>query len=234
METTNRKSTAFLSLAAATIIFTILPSMPFGYYVQWPFEMLTTYVHELGHGLGAIAMGGNFIELKLFVTGGGVAISSGVPDGVGRAVTAASGLLAPSIVGGLFILAGRSKLAASTILIGFSGLMLLSCALWIRSVFGLTLVGGLGLVFLIFGMRSSQGVHQFLIQFFAVHMLVDTLTGTMSYLFTESFERDGQLRHSDTANIAANLGGTYWAWGIVIALISISIFYFSFRRAYLK
>ena len=161
---TNRKSTAFFSLTAAAVIFTFLPSVPFGNYVQWPFEMLTTYVHELGHGLAAITMGGNFIELKLFVNGGGVATSSGVADGVGRAVTAAGGLLAPSIVGGLFILAGRSNLAASTILIGFSALMLLSCALWIRSPFGLALVGGLGLVFLIFGLRSSQGVHQFLIQ----------------------------------------------------------------------
>lgn len=226
---TNRAS-AFYSLVAAAIVFSVLPYVPFGSMVMRPFQLLTTYVHELGHGLAAIAQGGTFIKLEVFTNGGGVATTSGVSPGVGRAITAAGGLLAPSIAGGLFILSGRSRKSASVIFLGFTVLMLVSCVLWIRTPFAWALVGGLGLLFLYFGVKSGAGVHQFLIQFFAVHMFMDTLTGTMSYLFSATANKG----NSDTANIAENLGGTYWMWGLVIAAIALLIFYLSFRRAYLR
>ncbi len=228
------QSTAFYSLVGAALVFVVLPYLPFGYYVQWPFEMLTTYVHELGHGLAALVQGGNFIKLELFVAGGGVATTSGSYGGVGRAFVAAGGLLAPACVGSLFIFAGKSRKSASIIFNGFAVVMLISCVLWIRSVFALALVGGMGVLFLYFGLKANKGVHQFLVQFFAVHMLVKTMTHTMRYLFTDSFTRDGQLRHSDTTVIADNLGGPYWFWGAIIAAISILIFYWSFRRTYLR
>lgn len=224
------KASAFYSLVAAAIVFSILPNVPFGSLIMRPFELLTTYVHELGHGVAALVQGGTFIKLEIFMNGGGVATSRGVNEGWGRAFTAAGGLLAPPIAGGLFIVSGRSRKSASVILIGFALLMLVSCVLWIRSPFAWALVGGMGLLFLYFGMKSGAGVHQFLIQFFAVHMLMDTLTRTMSYLFTEN----ASMGDSDTAKIAHHLGGTYWMWGAVIAVIALLIFYLSFRRAYLR
>ncbi len=230
----NKKSNAFFSLVSAALVFAVLPYIPYGYYLNWPFQMLTTYVHELGHGLAALAQGGNFIRLEIFPSGGGVATTSGAHSGWGRALVAAGGLLAPAFAGALFILAGQSRRSASVIFNGFAILMLLSCAMWIRSAFALTLVGGLGILFLYFGLRAGKGVHQFLVQFFAVHMLVDTMTRTMRYLFTESFEREGQVRHSDTSVIADSLGGPYWLWGIIIALIAMLLFYWSFRRTYLR
>ncbi len=226
---TNR-SKAFLSLLGAAVVFVILPSLPFGHTIMWPFTMLTTFVHELGHGLAAIAMGGSIIKLELFSSGGGLAHYSGVAPGFGRAVVAASGLLAPPIAGALFIFSGRSRKSSSIILTGFAVLMLVSCALWVRTHYGLLLIGGLGLLFLFFAFRSKAGVHQFLIQFFAVHMLVDTLTRTMQYLFTHR----AVYGDSDTTQIASNLGGTFWMWGLLIAAIALLLFYLSFRRVYLK
>ena len=228
------RNKAFFSLIGAAIVFALLPSVPFGNTIQWPFLLLTTYVHELGHGLAALAQGGDFLKFELFRNGGGVATVRGVSAGWGQALVSAGGLLAPSIAGGLFILAGSSRKTASVILIGFSLLMLLSCGLWIRSVFSWWVVGGLGAIFLYFGIKTNANWHQFLIQFFAVHMLVDTLTRTLRYLFTNTVERDGLVRHSDTANIANALGGSYWMWGSLITLTSVLIFYFCFRVVYLK
>lgn len=228
------KSRAFFSLLFAAIVFAILPSVPFGNTIQWPFVMLTTYVHELGHGLAALAQGGRFLELQIYPNGGGLAQVSRLYPTWGIALVSAAGLLAPSFVGGLLILAGRSRQAASTILVGFALLMLLSCVLWVRTAFGLWLIGGLGCLFLFLGVKSGASLNRFLVQFFAVHMLMDTLTRTMRYLFTGAVDIGGQIRHSDTANIANSLGGAYWMWGAVIAVISLLVFYLSFRHAYLR
>ncbi len=228
------KSQAFFSLLIAAVVFSILPNVPYGNSIQWPFEMLTTYVHELGHGLAAIAQGGRFLELQMFQNGGGLASVSHLHPGWGIAFVSAVGLLSPSIVGGLFILGGRSRNVARLILVSFALLMLLSCLLWIRSTFGLVLIGGMGCLFLLLGMRTGGGLNQFLVHFFAVHMLMDTLTRTMRYLFTGQVDIGGQIRHSDTANIANSLGGSYWMWGSAIAFVALMIFYLSFRYAYLQ
>jgi len=228
------KNKAFFSLMAAAIVFMILPIVPFGNSIQRPFILLTTYVHEIGHGLAAWAQGANFLKFELFTSGGGVATVSGVNPGWGQGLVSAAGLLAPSIMGGLFILAGSSRKSASIILISFSIFMLLSCVFWIRSIFTLLVVGGLGATFLYFGIKTKASWHQVLIQFFAVHMLVDTLTRTMRYLFTNTFERDGLVKHSDTANLASALGGSYWMWGSIIGLVALLIFYLSFRHVYFR
>lgn len=230
----SNKGKAFFSLVGAALVFALLPRIPFGHAIQWPFVMLTTYVHEVGHGLIALAQGGNFITFQLWESGGGVATVNNLVPGWGIAAVSAGGLLAPPLMGGLFILAGRSRRTASIILVSFSLFMLMSCLIWIRSVYTLAWVGGLGILFLYFGIRTKAGWHQFLIQFFAVHMLMDTLTRTMRYLFTDQFERNGVIRHSDTSNIADALGGSYWMWGCLVAIIALSILYICFQRAYLR
>lgn len=231
---TRNRSTAISLLILAAVVFYVLTLIPYGRWVQWPFVILTTFIHEMGHGLTGLLVGGSFIKIELFSNASGVAYTSTNGDDWRQAAVAAGGLLAPSVFGGLLIFAGRSARASSHAFLALSIVIIVSCAVWVRSLFGLSIMLPMGLIFLWLSRKSSQGVHHFLIQFIGVHMLVDTLTRTMRYLFKSSASVNGSVGHSDTGSIAANLGGPYWFWGALIALIAVSIFFISIRRAYYK
>jgi len=135
-------------LILAAIIFFLLSQFYFGRYIQWPFVIITTFVHEMGHGFGAIFTGGSLIKIEVFQNAGGLATTRSLP-GWRMAVVAASGLLAPPIVGALFIIAGKSQKASSIAFLLFSLFILSCCALWVRSVFGLLILLPAGVLFLL-------------------------------------------------------------------------------------
>ncbi|NJK89178.1 MAG: hypothetical protein HC923_07070, partial [Myxococcales bacterium] len=57
--------------------------------VLYPFTLLATFAHELGHGLVALSLGYDFQSLRLFPDGSGVAYWSGSPGRLGRAIVIA-------------------------------------------------------------------------------------------------------------------------------------------------
>ncbi|XDE62872.1 M50 family metallopeptidase [Arthrospira platensis BEA 1257B] len=66
-----------LGLVVAAIATIILWQFYWGNYVLYPFSILATWFHEMGHGLTAILLGGNFHKLLLFPNGSGLAYNSG-------------------------------------------------------------------------------------------------------------------------------------------------------------
>ena len=78
-------------LILAGFIVIALPSLPFGNYLVYPFTILTTWFHEMGHGLTALVMGQDFVRLQIFANGSGLAES--------RVASDASALLRASIGG---------------------------------------------------------------------------------------------------------------------------------------
>jgi hypothetical protein len=227
------RSRGLLVLLLASVTFFILNSVPFGHYIQWPFVIITTFVHEMGHGLMAIITGGNLIQIEIYQNASGLARTETIL-GWRQAAIAAGGLLAPSLVGGGFIIAGKNRQISSRVFLVFSLFILISCFLWVRSAFGLLTLLPTGALFFWLSQKGSAVTQHFIIQFIGVHMLVDTLTRTISYLFSPSASVGGQSRHSDTAVIAQQLVGGHLLWASIIAVLSIWIFYFSLRRTYLK
>ncbi|MFQ3226679.1 MAG: hypothetical protein ACI8RW_000055 [Porticoccaceae bacterium] len=226
-------SRGLVILVLAALTFFVLNLLPFGYLIQWPFVIITTFVHEMGHGLMAILSGGNLIQIEIYQNASGLAKTETVA-GWRQAAIAASGLLAPSVIGAGFIIAGKSRQISSRVFLVFSLFILISCVLWVRSAFGLLVLLPTGALFLWISQKGSAALQHFMIQFLGVHMLVDTLTRTMSYLFSSSALVDGQSRHSDTAAIAQQLIGGHLVWACIIALLSIWIFYYSLRKTYLS
>src|SRR6201995_1283858 len=89
-------------LWAAVLVFVIAGFVPFGTLILYPLELFTTWVHEMGHGLTALAVGGSFGYLQIFGNGSGLAHCRSAP-GVPSALVALGGLLAPPIVGTLIL-----------------------------------------------------------------------------------------------------------------------------------
>ncbi len=203
-------------LLGALLILALSRLVPMGQLVLYPFTLLSTWVHEMGHGVTALLCGGQFERLDIFVDASGIAHSAVAP-GVRQAITAAGGLLAPPLVGALCLLLARR--ASRLVLFLLSGTMLLSLPLWVRTGVGWVSVGALGLCIALAARLLSASGRLFLTQLLGLLLAFDTLSRA-DYLFMQSARVGGQVRLSDVAAIASVMGGPVALWGGLIALVS--------------
>lgn len=217
-------------LIGAAIATIVLWQFPAGDYILYPFTILATWFHEMGHGLMALMLGGNFQKLQIFSNGSGVAtysISSSWGS-IGPALVAAAGPMGPPIAGAVLILASRSFKTASLSLKILGGFLLFSTLVWVRSWFGLIAVPLLGLIILAIAIKTPRWVQGFAIQFLGVQACVSTYH-QLNYLFSYSA---GSLGLSDTAQMERYLFLPYWFWGGLMAIASLVILVQSLRVAY--
>ena len=219
-------------LIGAAVATVVLWQVPYGDYVLYPFSILATWFHEMGHGLAAIFLGGNFLQLEIFPNGSGVATYTYrgrlFLGPIGRAFIAAAGLLGPPIAGAILILASRSFKTASISLKILGGFLLFSVLIWVRSLFGIVAIFILGLVILGIGIKGNRWFQGFSIQFLGVQACISTYH-QLDYLFSPTA---GPLGVSDTGQIQQQLLLPYWFWGALIAVASLLILVQSLRIAY--
>jgi hypothetical protein len=217
-------------LVGAAIATAILWQFPAGDYILYPFTILATWFHEMGHGLMALMLGGDFRKLMIFGNGSGLAsytLGSGfIPLGPG--LVAAAGPMGPPLAGAALILASRSFKTASLSLKILGGVLLFSTLVWVRSGFGLIAVPLLGIGILGIAFKTSRWVQGFAVQFLGVQACVSTYH-QLNYLFSY---RAGALGLSDTAQMQRYLLLPYWFWGGLMAVLSLIILVQSLRVAY--
>lgn len=106
----------------------------------FPFRLLTTIIHELGHGLAALLTGGQFINFVVFADGSGLAYTAG---GI-RWIIIPAGYVGTALFGAALILLGRNPRASRNALGLIGGaLVLLSLRYALPTVFSPALAGGL-------------------------------------------------------------------------------------------
>jgi hypothetical protein len=217
-------------LITAGVVTTLLWQVPEGDYILYPFSILATWFHEMGHGLMAMLLGGRFHQLQIFSNGSGVAsysISQALWP-IGPALVAAAGPMGPPIAGAGLILASRSFTAASLSLKILGTVLLLSTLLWVGSGFGLVAIPILGLIILGISLKAPQWLQGFAIQFLGVQACVSTYH-QLNYLFSYTA---GPLGISDTGQMQKYLILPYWFWGGLMAIASLVILFQSLRIAY--
>ncbi len=87
----------------------------------YPFRLLVSLVHELGHGLAAIATGGHFRNFVVFTDGSGLAYTAGG----WRFVVIPAGYLGAAAFGALLIVLGSSHRASRWALLAVGAAMAL-------------------------------------------------------------------------------------------------------------
>ncbi|MHC5723451.1 MAG: M50 family metallopeptidase [Nostoc sp.] len=217
-------------LIAAAIATALLWQLPGGDYILYPFTILATWFHEMGHGLMALLLGGQFQKLEIFSNGSGVA-TYGIQSSLGPivpAIIAAAGPMGPPIAGAALILASRSFRAATLCLKILGSFLLFSTLIWVRSWFGLLAIPLLGLIILGIALKAPRWAQGFVIQFLGVQACVSTYH-QLDYLFSQSA---GPLGLSDTAQMQRYLLLPYWFWGGLMAIASLVILIQSLRVAY--
>ncbi|MBW4644911.1 MAG: M50 family metallopeptidase [Goleter apudmare HA4340-LM2] len=217
-------------LVAAAIATAILWQFPGGDYILYPFTILATWFHEMGHGLMALLLGGQFQKLEIFGNGSGRATYSIALSlmPIGPGLVAAAGPMGPPIAGAALILASRSFKLASLSLKVLGSVLLLSTLIWVRSAFGFVAIPLLGLIILGIALKAPRWLQGFGIQFLGVQACVSTYH-QLDYLFSSSA---GSLGLSDTAQMQKYLLLPYWFWGGLMAIASLVILVQSLRVAY--
>jgi hypothetical protein len=204
-----------LLLAAATI-FILTGFVPYGQLVLYPFTLLSTWVHEMGHGITALLCGGRFDELIINRDASGLARIA-VVKGWRQAAAGAGGLLAPPLVGALIL--ATSRLFARGILALLSLALLVSLLLWVRTPVGWLAMAPLFLLCLLLVRYGGQAGRLFFAKLIGLLLALDTVQ-RMGYLFVQSGQVGGRSHPSDVAGIAAVLGGSYLLWGALLAGLS--------------
>ncbi|MBU7579717.1 MAG: M50 family metallopeptidase [Porphyrobacter sp.] len=206
-------------LVVAGLVVMLLPALPFGEFLAYPFFILTTWFHEMGHGLTAVLLGQDFQQLVIFPDGSGFAeyqVGGSAPRVV-QAAIAAGGPLAPSIAGAGLIAASAHPRAWRPVLWLAAAAILISVAIWVRSATGWWALPVAAAAIALVAWRGSAGWTRFTLQFLGMMGAMSAFTA-WRYLFTEQVVMDGQAILSDTGAIAAVLGLPYWFWAGAILL----------------
>lgn len=215
----------------AVVLSLILPRIPYGRLLLYPFALLGTWAHEMGHGLTALATGGRFRRLVIYRNLDGLAYFE--TGSLRRVLVAAGGLLAPAVVGGGFIVLGSRESTAPFVLAGLAIALLVSLVLFVRNAFGWLSLALVGAALVPVAWWAPETVRVFVAQMVGIQLCVASW-GSLNYMFTRHFHRaDGTLTDSDTQMIANVLLLPYWFWGAMIAALSFLILAGSFYLAWL-
>ena len=210
---------ALAGAAALTLALYFIPQLD---VLARPLSLLSTVVHELGHGVTALLLGGDLHRLYVWPDGSGVAQYSGNFGRFARASTAAGGLLGPPIAALFLFLASRNAPSARRALAVFALLLMVSLLLWVRNLFGLFFIAALSAAMVLVLWKGGARGAQLLTAFLAMQLSLSVFSRA-DYLFTASAQTAQGLAPSDTAQIAEALLLPYWLWGALIAASSLVI-----------
>ncbi|WP_375559014.1 M50 family metallopeptidase [Bernardetia sp. OM2101] len=215
-------------LLIAAVITVVLFNVPYGRYIIYPFNILGTWFHEMGHGLMALLWGGDFIQLEMSSDGSGVATTTS-SNMIARACVAAAGLMSPPIIGAILIMAGRTQKGSKIAMSILGGVLLVSVVFLVRSVFGIIAVSLWGALIMAFAFKLPTSYKPFVVQFLGVQAWASTFL-SWDYMFSDS----AKMGVSDTQAIANLLILPYWFWGGAIALFAVFMLLVSLKIAFKK
>lgn len=214
--------TAGRSVFVASVAITaLLYAIPYGHYVAYPLVLLSTLVHELGHGLTAVLVGGNFHDFRMWLDGSGVATHSGHYGALASALVSAGGLVGPAIAAAIGLACSRRAKAARAFLLLIGLGLAVAEIVVVRNMFGWVFVGVLAFLCLAIAMGAPARTAQVSVIFLSVQLALAVFSRS-DYLFTAVAETSSGQMPSDVAQMASALGGPYWFWGALCALVSVA------------
>lgn len=197
----------------------LLPLHSVGRFVIYPLSFLATWIHEMGHVVATILVGGKVKEVRLYSNLGGVAKSKRPDHLMSGLLSPVFGLLAPSLIGALIIYYSGSAFWSEQIWILLSIALVVTAIIWIRNLFGFFFCLALGVGFFWMSQHSGAYLAFWGLQAIGIRFAVETFSD-FRYLFTQYV--DGQP--SDTQLLSEKVGLPYWLWGVVLGALMIGMF----------
>jgi hypothetical protein len=208
-------------LIIAAVLIVSVPQLPLGNYLLYPFVILTTWFHEMGHGLMSLLLGHGFEQLIIYPDGSGVAESSyrEPPGALTSALVAAGGPLGPSVIGSLLILASSRHEWWKPTLLALAGVIAVSVLIWVRSPVGVVVLPLLAAALAGIALRGKPWAQSFALQFLGV-LAALSMFRDWDYLFSYSGSIGGVPMLSDTGAMEEALVLPYWLWAALIVIVS--------------
>ena len=167
-----RQTLTLIGLAGlAALLIAVIPLLGL---INYPFRLLLTIVHELGHGLAALVTGGKFNWFVIFPNGSGLTQTAGG----WRLVIIPAGYLGVALFGAVLILLGRShRWSRRAMAIIGTALIVLTILYGLPTIFSGQILSGMlttlsgvifGFVFLWVAVRAAPGWIIFLLHLLAI------------------------------------------------------------------
>jgi hypothetical protein len=207
---------------AAAVLFLISHYVPFGDVALYPLTLFTTWVHEMGHGLTALAAGGRFESLDIYRNAGGLAYAY-APHGWPDALVAAGGLLAPPLVGAAILAIVHGPRRSRILLGGLAVALVASMILFVRTPVGIAAMSVVALALGAAAWKLEADHRVIACQVLGVVLALDTVTRMVGYAFMKEVTLQGKTTPSDVGIIARNLGGSHLWYGLAITIIALGL-----------
>ena len=226
-------------LPLAFLVAAALTWLPWISWLAYPFRLLVTLVHELSHGLAALATGGYFRNFVVFSDGSGLAYTAGG----WRWVVVPAGYLGAAAFGALLILLGTSLRASRWALGGLGVLMaLLSLRYGLPSLASEHALAGLlaattgtllGGIFLTLALRASGSWILFTIHLLALMTGLNAFSDLRTLIGLSAsptvLATDARSM-ADLTHLPAAFWAVFWAFGAGLLLGSAAWIAWSSRR----
>lgn len=209
------------------IISVVLWRIPLLGWLFYPFRLFNTFIHELGHGLAAIATGGAFQRFAVNPDLSGVAWSAG---GIRWVVTSA-GYVGSALFGGILTLLSAWNVPARSVLFWLGVVLGVLCLMFVRNLFGIATGLLLAAGLILAGQRLSAAWADGLLLFLAVQAMLNALDSLLDLVWISS-----SFGHAVTdARIMASATGIpaiFWAlvWTMLSAGILVGTLLLAYRR----
>jgi hypothetical protein len=201
-------------LWAAAAISLVVSLTPWAPVLLYPFKLFTTWVHESGHAVMTVLVGGRVASIVIQPDTSGLT-NSLVPTGrVARGLVASAGYLGAAVVGCLLMASTRVERRAHGILLTLGAFMLLTVVLWMRNLFGVVVVLAWGVTLIVLARNGSRTVVRFFLSLLAIQVALNAVYD-IRVLFLVG-------RHqSDAATMAGLFLLPSWVWAAAWMLMSV-------------
>jgi hypothetical protein len=209
----------WLWLAAALCLGVSLT--PWGPVLLYPFTLFTTWIHECGHAVMAVLVGGSVTSITIQPDTSGLTRSLVPVSRIAQGLVASAGYLSASIVGCLLMAATRVERRARPILWGIGAFMLLTVVIWMRNPFGALVVLGWGIALLLLARKGSGRASRFILSVLAIQVALNAV-----YDIRVLFLVNGR---SDAETMARLFLAPAWLWASLWMIASIAMLAWTLR-----
>jgi hypothetical protein len=203
----------FWTAVAVSLVVSLTAWAPF---LLYPFKLFTTWVHECGHALMTVLVGGRVTAIVIQPDTSGFTQSL-VPVGrLARGLVASAGYLGAAVVGCLLMAATRVEKRARLILLGLGAFMLITLVLWMRNLFGFVVVLTWGVALLTLARHRNANAPRFLLSLLAIQVALNSVYDIRVLFLIDR-------RQSDAATMARLFLLPSWVWATSWMLTSVAM-----------
>lgn len=214
----------FMSVIGIALAIVVLWHVPLVGWLFYPFQLFSTFIHEISHGLAAIATGGNFQRFVVNVDLSGVAWSAG---GV-RWIVSSAGYIGSAAFGGLLVLLAAWKIPARRVLLWLGLALGIMCLLFVRNLFGIFAGLALATALVLAAQQLRAQWAEWLLLVLAVQLMLDginSLFGLVRLSASSNVQTDAMI-------MAQATGVPAIVWAVIWTLVSLAILVGTLRLAY--